>query len=808
MRPDAMPTWACALAVGCLAGRELGSVVPMSVFLAGELAAAVALLVLRQRPLARVLAIVAVLAVGFGGAAARTQLLDDGLLAQLARHGGAFEVSAVVVTEPRVGENGWWTIVRVDRVADRPIRERALLRGDGPAPTLGSRRSGRVTARPLGREGFERYVRSLHAGVALDPRTWVAMERAGSLYRSTERVRERVRDSFADSLSPPKAGLAVGLVTGDTRQLPPAVEEEMRATGLTHLVAVSGSNVAIVAAGAVLFAGVLGAGARTRRWIVALVIVWFAVLTRFEPSVVRAVVMALLLLAGQARGVIVDPVRSLAVTVVLLLLLDPLLAGSLGLVLSAVATAGVLVVAPAARRRLAFLPRRTADLLAVTLGAQIAVAPVLLATQGEVPLSSVPANLVAVPAAAAASTVSGLAALLAQLDAGSGSLLVRLADPALATILWVAEHGQDRLGVLALERPLALLLFGAGCTWLVAARGSRLARRAGGLAVLATVGSVVPWVGMRAPVRTLTVTAIDVGQGDAILVETPGAAMLVDGGEDGRAAAWLRRQGKRQLDLVVVSHAHADHVGGLADVLRQSAVGSVWHHPVPFDSPPLEEALGVARSAGTPVHEPRTGQRAALGDLELEVLSPPPGRAFRWSDSEPNDASVVLRARWGSRVALLTGDAEVPAQDEMLRRGTDLRAGLLKVPHHGGDTSTERFLAATQARVAVISAGVDNRYGHPHPDVLATLEGHGMVVRRTDVEGTIRIEVPPPDGEAGASVRRGVRVASGHAARVSHHRLRRAPRPALAASPAREAPGRGTGSGRRDRRRLGGRSPP
>jgi competence protein ComEC len=170
-----------------------------------------------------------------------------------------------------------------------------------------------------------------------------------------------------------------------------------------------------------------------------------------------------------------------------------------------------------------------------------------------------------------------------------------------------------------------------------------------------------------------------------------------------------------------------------------------------------------------PVRGPATGDQVIVGDLHLEVLSPAPGRPYRWSRSELNDSSLVVLATWGGRRALLTGDVEAPAQADLLElpdllgRPGLLEVELLTVPHHGSATTDPAFLAAVRPQVALISAGVDNRHGHPHPDIVATLEALGAEVRRTDLEGTLRVAVPAPR-------RHPQPVGSGHAARAPPRR--------------------------------------
>ncbi|MDQ4129518.1 MAG: DNA internalization-related competence protein ComEC/Rec2 [Actinomycetota bacterium] len=737
-----------ALLAAATLAEPLGGAGPLPsavILAAGSVLAAVApRLPSRSRSAAAAVAVVAVAAAAGGIRVAR---FERGPLIDLARSGGTREMIAVVIAEPQVDGERWWTLVRVDRVGTRGSRERALLRGRGRPPELGGVWSGQAGASPVPRHGFGVHLRRRYTAVRLHPRVWRAVGEPRGLTRVSNEVRERIRAAAGAALPPAHAGLATGLVTGDTRLLPDEHEQMLRDSGLTHLVAVSGSNVSLVGLGVALLAGAVGIGAVGRRRATAAALVWFAFMTRWEPSVLRASAMGALVLLAAFRGRLVDLRHALAVALLVLVLVDPGIAGATGLLLSAAATAGVLVLAPLIAARLGSLPARIADVVAMTLGAQLAVAPLLLATAGEVPLASLPANLVAVPAAAVAAGLATAASALATAHPMLGAPFFALARPPLAVVLGAAERLRNWGGVISLQRPVTLLLLAAVTAWILTRRASRARQIAVALVVASLVGVLFPGVALRRPVRGLVVTAIDVGQGDAILVEAPGARVLVDGGPDAKAGRWLRRAAKRHLDLVVLSHPHADHANGLPTVLTQARVGALWLPALPSDLPSVAQLLHEAESRKVPVAHPTAGAGATIGGLRLDVLAPPAGRPYRWADSEENETSIVLRLAWGGRVALLTGDVERAAQHDLLATPARLRAGLLKVPHHGGATSDPRFLLAAQSQVTVVSVGRDNPYGHPRREVLDVLSRGGSQVRRTDREGTLRIEVPPSNPE-------------------------------------------------------------
>jgi len=703
-----------------------------------------------------------VLLLGGFVAGGRAAMLDRGPLAELAASGGARAVSGTVVLEPRSGETGTWTVLRLDRVGDRRCRARAFLRvPDGAvAPPLGATVAFRATARPLGRDDFDGYLRSLGAGSAVDAVGPIeVVGPPGALLRVTDAVRANVRAASSARLAPDDAALLSGLVTGDTTGASTERLQAFRDAGLSHLVAVSGSNVALVLGGVLALAAAARLGARGRAVAGLVAVTWFAVLTRGEPSVLRATVCAFVVLLARMTGRAGPPGHALGVAALVLLLADPFLVASLGFVLSVGATAGVLVVAPRVAARIPG-PRPLALLVGASVGAQLGVAPFLL---GEgLPVAALPANLVAVPAAAVASAIGAGVAVVAQVSvplAGAGALL---AWPALAAVGAIAElaSGGPRLEAAALLSPVAL-----GLAVAVVAR--RAMPRVALLALaVAVVAVALPVVRGPTPVTRFTVTALAVGQGDAVLVEVPAGRgrpagrMLVDGGPDPQAAvAALRRRGVPTLDAVVVSHPHADHTDGLPAVLRSLEVGALLVGPLPLqaDAPASVGALYAgAVSKGIGITAVSSGARFALGSADVTVLSPPPEGI---AEGDPNENSLVLHVEHPEGSALLTGDAEVVAQERLLRDPAALRADVLKVPHHGGATNAERFLAAVAPRVALISVGADNDHGHPTPETLGSLRG--ATVLRTDEGGDATASPADDDPSQSGSAALGARADRG-----------------------------------------------
>ncbi|MFF4876209.1 ComEC/Rec2 family competence protein [Micromonospora sp. NPDC000668] len=556
-------------------------------------------------------------------------------------------------------------------------------------------------------------------------------------------------------------GLLPGLVVGDTSRLPPSVEEDFQATGMTHLNAVSGSNVAIVV-GAVLL---LARWARAGPWLAAVLcgvaLVGFVILVRPSPSVVRAATMGAIGLAALAAGRPRAALPALAAAVTVLVLADPELAGDAGFALSVLATGGLLLLAPrwrdGLRRR--GVPAGLAEALAVPAAAQLACGPVVAGISGTVSLVAVPANLLAVPAIAPATVLGVLAATVSPLWPAGAEFAAWLASWPAWWLVVIAKQGA-RLPAGTLPWPGgvwgALLLAGLTVALLIAVRRPLVRRLVAVVGVAALLGALpVRLVASGWPPSGWVVVACAVGQGDALVLPVaPGRAVVVDAGPEPSAVdGCLRRLGVREVPLLVVSHFHADHVGGVAGVFRGRRVAAVLT-PQSTDPESGRELVRAAATAGrAAVLTTVAGARHPVGGVDLLVLGPPYPLAGTRSD--PNNNSLMLRASVAGVRILLPGDAETEEQHAILARAGpgQLRAEVLKVAHHGSAYQDPGFLDAVRPAVALVPVGTGNTYGHPNPGLLARLSRDGARVLRTDTDGDL---AAIRAGDGLAVVRRGV----------------------------------------------------
>ncbi|HKX76234.1 MAG TPA: ComEC/Rec2 family competence protein [Acidimicrobiia bacterium] len=662
---------------------------------------------------------------------------------------GPARLVVAAVTDPIRGDFGdVWFLARPQAV----VRE-TIVSWRGPTLLVSVEEAGGLTAgswalvegRLRGGAGWARG--SPYAGRLQGTEVEVIDGSAPGPVQLANGIRRRIIGGL-DTADPAQALLA-GFLVGATDDLPAVDYEALRRSGLAHFVAVSGSNVALFLSLWWLLLGPLGMG-RWRGLAGLAGLGLFVIVTRWEPSVVRASLMAGLVLGGRLLGWPLDSFTALSAGAILALLVSPELAVDVGFQLSVLATGGILL-APRLESR--WLPRWLAAPLMVTCFAQLAVLPLLLLYFGSVPLLAPLTNLIAAPLVALSTTLGGLGTLTGVTP------LVQLGRLPAWLVLELARTAQ---GWPQLDHLHSLVLIGG----LLLARSPRLRP-----VVVAAAALALSWPLLTAsPPPRLSAVFLDVGQGDAtLLIGRSGEVVLVDGGPDPVILqAALDRYRVRSLALVVVTHAHEDHVRGLTALPGRYPVSRLWYPGPPHSSPAWEDLTTAAAAAAIPLTVPAVGTTEHIDGLSLVVAGPK--RRYEGI----NDQSIVLWVTAGASRILLTGDVERAAQADLGPLSTDV----LKVPHHGATTSDLAWLQATRSRLAVISVG-ENDYGHPAPEVLDALSG--AVVVRTDEAGDIVVPLVGdplsrlPAGSAGRSRRRG--RSPGRALRHCRDRWRSSPSP-------------------------------
>ncbi|WP_437278042.1 DNA internalization-related competence protein ComEC/Rec2 [Sorangium sp. So ce375] len=611
-----------------------------------------------------------------------------------------------------------------------------------------------------------------------------------SIGAAVDRARAFVRGRIEATFHPDAVALGRALVLGET-DLAPEDQQAFRESGLAHLLAVSGTHLVLAVAGfaAALRAILVRVGPIAARWdagrITAALCVpaaWlYADFAGGGGSAMRAAAMLSCAMGARLLGLRPVGVRCFALSLAGAAAVDPLVACDLSFGLSAAATAGLLwlqrplaallVPSPGERgdggaeggpggsspRELA---RKVLAPLATTLAAMFGCAPLLLMNSETFPLLGVAANVVAAPIGELAALPFCLAHAVLSWAPPVERGCALVGSGALLAVRAVARASAETGVVLRLPEPspaqLAALAAAIALAWAADRRGRRLAALAVGAAAWLLLEGIASRAG--APRGVLRVNVLDVGQGDALLIDLPeGGAMLVDAGgfvgspvdTGARVLRPLLRSRRRvRLDAVVLSHPHPDHFGGLPATVEGVEVGELWdtgQGEAEGAGPVYRKLLSDLRRRGVPIVRPASlcGRPRVLSGATIEVLAPCPELH---PDRGANDNSFILRISYGARSALLVGDAEHEAEDALVARyGAALRADLLKVGHHGSRTSTgAALLAAVDPSIAAVSCGVRNRFGHPSPEVLSRLSAGGVAIARTDRGGALTWET---DGE-------------------------------------------------------------
>jgi competence protein ComEC len=653
---------------------------------------------------------------------------------------------AVVLDPVHRRSFGGWSVAA--RLADGPARGlRVVLRGPGRVrlPAAGPGQMVRVRGRLVRLAAWEgnEAVHGARAALAVDAAQVTGGARGGPT-GAVDGVRRRAEHAVTAGLPPPQAALARGMVLGQDDALDTATRDDFRASGLSHLLAASGQNVALLALLATSGLALLGAGLRARFLGALLLVVLYVPLAGGGPSILRAGVMGAAALAAGLAGRPGSRAYALLLAAAATIALNPRAPADVGWQLSFAAVVAIALLAPRWRTALVRVraPVPLAEAIALTSAATVGTAPLLALHFSRLSIVSLPANLVAAPAVAPVvwlGTLSGLVGQVGAAGRGVAELLNGAAAFPLGFVGWVAHAAASAPHAsvaVALGGPVAVVAAYAGLGLLVVSPAAR------GLAAgaLAALGIAAAW--QRAhppgPPRDLTVSFLDIGQGDATLVQHGPRSILVDTGPpDGPVLDRLRAAGVRRLDLLVLTHAQMDHEGAAPAVLDHVPVATVldggqgWHTA---QRPAIDAAL---RRHDERRLVPVAGQVLRVGPLRVDVLWPPPATPGVAPAGDPNQRAVVARVSEGPFDMLLTADAESDVTLPLAREPVDV----LKVAHHGSaDPGLPQLLRRLHPALAAIEVGRHNPYGHPSPATVRDLAGVARVVR-TDRDGTVRLTV-------------------------------------------------------------------
>ncbi len=733
---------AAALSVGLAAAAG----VRLSTLILPAVSATIGLVALATGRLRPLILALALLGVGWWWGSVRLDAIDRSVLVGEI---GTAALARIEVTGPaRAGEFSSRVPVRVREFDDRSLDEPAQLEiaASERAPPLGSLIEAVVQVRvPRSREpgsSFDEqvYLRRHGMHVVLRADRYRVIGRRNGLRGLCDRIREALSRSIAPGLEGEREALVRGIVLGEDEGLSADLRDSFRASGLYHILAVSGQNVAFLVAGVLVVFWLVGLPRLAAHIAGLAAILGYVAAVGWQPSVVRAGIAggltSLAWLAARPR----DRWYFLLLGAVVLLAWSPYNVFDPGFQLSFAAVAAIFLAVPRIERLLEGypIPRAVAAVLAVSTACGVATAPLLWLEFGSVPILSVPANALAEPVVAPILGLGLAAAAIGAVLPGGALALAWVNGWLVSYLAWCArliggipfariESGAVLAGVAVLAGLIILLVrtprhlrrplvAGAGCVSVVAVA-----------LVLWPRDPPPPPIGLR-------ISFLDVGQGDSALLQVPGGAVLVDEGPpEARVAELLQGLGVHQLAAIVLTHPQRDHIGGAADVIKSLEVGTVLDPRLPAESPYEDAALQAADTRDVPVVTARAGQVYRIGALRLRVVWPDgPGAASQ----DPNDHAVVLLATYGHVDALLTADAESNVTGRLALPSVEI----LKVAHHGSsDDGLPDLLDRLHPRAAVVSVGAHNDYGHPTASTLGALRRPGLRTYRTDLDGTVVI---------------------------------------------------------------------
>ncbi|HEX5044054.1 MAG TPA: DNA internalization-related competence protein ComEC/Rec2 [Candidatus Polarisedimenticolaceae bacterium] len=765
MHPPRRPALAPCLAL--LAGVALGEAfpcAPRTVWLTVPPLLAAVPALRRRRRCARALLLLAAALVGLGLASAEVRERAARIAPWIPEAGGSWEGNLeglVLRAAEREADGTRAVLVQASFTLWMRVRVPEGTTPEAVAQVDGLRRGDRIRAWcrlrrpvPLGNPGANDPDLTLRArgidltGTVKTPRLVVCLGRGqAGPSRALDEATVRLRSRLDRTLGRGDArGLVGAMLLGERGSLSPDALRALRDSGTFHVLSVSGLHVALLLGACLLPlrpVSLRRGGSLVRLGVAGAVLGGLVALVGAQPPVARAAAAAALALAGRVLGRTGDGLNTLALAAACLVLDRPARLLDPGFQLSFLATAALLVGTRAAAAVLP-LPRAAAVSLGASAAAYLATAPALAWHLGRLAPVGLLANLGAAPACAAVMGTGALALLAADVPV-AGEAAGRLARAcAEASLTGAGAMAVVPWGTLQVARPSVLLL-GAlvGATWRAWRSARSASRPAWSLA--AALGFVALHLGPAPPrAGPAQVEVLDVGQGLSVLVRGPdGGALLIDAGGRGRGsfdagervvAPALARLGLRRIQVLVLTHGHDDHAGGIPAVLRQCEVGELWLGPGWTREPLAREAAEVARSRGTALVLVERGFEARRAGCDVRVRHP--ARPF---SATVNDRCVAVLVRARGASLLVPGDVERQGALALADAG-DVAADALLVPHHGSRSGTPAaFLEAVGPRIAVVSAGRDNVHGHPHPETARRIRRAGIPLRRTDRDGSVRL---------------------------------------------------------------------
>lgn len=549
------------------------------------------------------------------------------------------------------------------------------------------------------------------------------------------------------SLNEKDNSLMLAIVFGDQKNVDPVEKDNFRRAGLLHMFAASGFNVALLAGFLMILARYASAPKIASAALALISVIFYLWLVGSSPSVARAVVMSIILYLAIFFGRRVDATASTSIAAVILLAIDPRALFDIGWQLSFASLFGLLVLAPLIANLFEYKRSKVVSAFSLTLGAQIAVAPFLINYFGQLSTLSVLANPMASGVVAYVTVVGFLAALLSTFWPTLAGYIFATLTPPLAFVSWTSSvFANIPASTIEMEASLAYAVLFLLLTLMVFAAFRSIKGRLTMSAIIIFIIAAQTaglWINLAQGIQreALSVYFLDIGQGDATLIKSEdGSVILIDGGRDFFLLdRELRQRQVTHLDLLIISHAHADHLGSVSELVKKYPVATVIEPGVKYDSDAYRDFRQALAANKIPRLIGRRHQKYKVGEVEIKILMPGKDLIIG-SNSDVNNNSIVAKIEYKKFSLLLTGDIEEEAISELSESRVDLKAQVLKVSHQGSKNGTTlSLLKKVQPKYAIISVGQSNPFGHPHQITLRRLNKFALKTLRTDQNGDIYI---------------------------------------------------------------------
>jgi len=568
-------------------------------------------------------------------------------------------------------------------------------------------------------------------------------------------ARDKIKEISNQTLPPPYNYLLIGMLLGEKGFIPPNLKEVFTDAGIMHILAVSGLHVGIIAMALLVFLSILRLPKKLKLLTLILILIIYASITGFRPSVLRATIMFILLIGGKLINRSRNINISLFFAAFVILLSNPLILYDAGFLLSFIVTFSIINLSPTLQRLFSKIAVWIKNPLAISIAAWIGIFPLSAYFFTKVSIISIFSNIFIVPLTGIAVILgfatffiglvsiylAGIIANINYLVLNLITLIAKLFSSLPFAFIYVAQPSILVIILYYLTVLFIIKMFNEKILW------QKIKKKA--VLIVLSITLIIIIIQVFYPTDNLKVNFINVGQGDCILIEAPNKInILIDGGGTPQSdfdvgskivIPYLRRKGINEIDLLIVTHPHLDHLEGLLPVLKEFKVDMVLDSGVICDSSEYKEFISLILKKGIPYHKAKAGDNFIFNNnLEIFLLNPLYDSDF-YEESDFNNASIVVKLFYKNADFLFTGDIEEATEKKLLVWQNILQSDILKVGHHGSATSTSiEFLDKVDPRIAVITVG-KNHFGHPSQKIIERLEDRDIRIYRTDEDGTIII---------------------------------------------------------------------